>query len=60
MKVFASLTNSGCESRMAEFDVIVYSGGSVPVSKISNKQKTSTSYKKISTKQKNIRRVHMG
>ena len=38
MKFFASLTNSGCESRMAEFDVIVYSGGSVPVSKISNKQ----------------------
>ena len=33
MKFFASLTNSGCESRMAEFDVIVYIGGTVPVSK---------------------------
>ena len=36
---FAPLTNSGCESRMAELDVRVkYSGGSAPVPTISDKQ----------------------
>ena len=36
---FAPLTNSGCESRMAEFDVRVKcSGGSAPVPTISDKQ----------------------
>ena len=40
---YAPLTNSGCESRMAELDVRVkYSGGSAPLTTISDKQVVAT------------------